>query len=171
MRKAVRDFDPEPSPGRTSYELNYNILLGTNDLVSVEITEYSDNGGAHPNHAFYAFTYDLNRNRELKIEDVLKPDTDYKTAIAKHVIADITRRANVIEQEDARREGRNPQPQDEPIVSMDQLTELSDWAMTPRGLMVYFNFPNVISVFDPTFVPYGVIKDYLQPNGPASRFQ
>lgn len=172
IRKAVKDFDPEPSPGRISLEMNYNILLGANDFVSFEITEYSDNGGAHPNHGFsWAITYDLNTKRELKIEDVLKPNTDYKTAIAKHVVADITRRANVIEQEDARREGRKPQLQDEPVVSMDQLSELAHWCMTPKGLMVYFDFPNVISVFDRTFVPYGVIKDYLQPNGPASRFQ
>jgi len=172
VKQAVKDFDAEPSPqGRTSFELNYNILLGSNDLISVEITEYSDNGGAHPNNGFWATTYDLSKNKELKIEDVFKPDSDYKTAIGKHVIADITRRANVIEQEDAKREARKPQPQDEPIVSMDQLTELSHWAMTPRGLMVYYDFPHVISVFDRTFVPYGVIRDYLQPNSPAARFQ
>jgi hypothetical protein len=171
IRKAIKDFDPQPSPGRTSFELNYNVLLGSDDLVSIEITEYEDSGAAHPNNGFWAITYDLNKNKELKIEDVFKPQSDYKTAIAKHVIADITRRANVIEQEDAKREGRRPQLQDEPIVSMDQLSELAHWGMTPNGLMVYFDFPHVISVFDRTFVPYGVIKDYLQPNGPASRFQ
>jgi len=172
VKKAVKDFDAEPSPrGRTSFELNYNILLSSNDLISVEITEYSDNGGAHPNNGFWAMTYDLTGNRELKIEDVFKPDSDYKTAIGKYVITDITRRANAIEQEDARREGRKAQPQDEPIVSMDQLTELSHWAMTPKGLMVYFDFPHVISVFDRTFVPYNLLRDCLQPNGPAVRFQ
>jgi len=95
FRKVIKDFDPQPSP-HTSYELNYNVLLGTNDLVSVEITEYSDNGGAHPNNGFYSITYDLNKNRELKLEDILKPDSDYKTAVAKYVVADIQRRANII---------------------------------------------------------------------------
>jgi Deacetylase PdaC len=170
-KTAVKDFEPEPSQSRMSFELNYNVLLGTNDLVSIEITEYSDSGGAHPNNGFWAMTYDLNKNRELKLEDVFKPDSDYKTAIAKYVIGDINRRANVIEQEDAKREGRKPQTQDEPIVSMDQLTDLSHWASTPNGIMVYFDFPHVISVFDRTFVPYRVVKNYLQPNGPAARFQ
>jgi hypothetical protein len=171
IKKAVKDFEPQPAPGRSSFELNYNVLLGTDDLVSVEITEYSDNGGAYPNTGFWAISYDLNRNRELKIQDVFKPDTDYKTIIGKYVISDITRRANIIEQEDARREGRKPQPQDEPVVSMDQLTELSHWALTPRGLMVYFDFPHVIAAFDRTFVPYRAIENYLRPNGPATRFQ
>ena len=172
IKKAIKDFDPQPiDQGRTSLELNYNILLGTNDLVSVEITEYSDNGGAHPNHGFYAITYDLSKNRELKIEDVFKPDSDYKTAIAKYVVTDIQRRDNIIEAQDAKKEGRQPRSSDEPIVSMEQLSEISYWALTANGVMVYFDFPNVISVFDRTPVPYSVIKDYLQPNSPAARFQ
>lgn len=170
FRKAIKDFGPKPSP-HTSLELNYNVLLGTNDLVSFEITEYSDNGGAHPNNGFYSITYDLNNNRELKLDDILKTDSDYRNAIAKYVVADIQRRANLMEQQDAKREGRQPQVQDEPIVSMDQLSEISHLAITPTGLMIYFAFPNVISVFDRTFVPYRVVKEYLKPNGPAARFQ
>jgi len=54
---------------------------------------------------------------------------------------------------------------------MDQLSEISHLAMTPNGLTVYFDFPHVISIFDRTFVPYGVVKDYLQPKGPATRYQ
>jgi hypothetical protein len=51
------------------------------------------------------------------------------------------------------------------------LSEIAHLAITAKGLMVYFDFPNVIAAFDRTLVPYAVIKDYLQPNGPATRFQ
>jgi len=170
INKTLKQMDPEPGP-HTVYELNYDVLLGTNDLISFELTQYADLGGAHPNNGFYAMTYDLNQNRELKIDDALKPDSGYQTAIAKFVVADIQRRDDIIERQTAKTEGRQPQKQDEPIVSMDQLTEISSWAVTPKGLMIYFEFPNVIAVFDRTFIPYSVLKDYLQPNGPAARFQ
>ncbi len=169
VRKAIKDFDP-PIASRASFETNYRVLLGTNDLISIEMNEYSDAGGAHPNTGFWALTYDLKNNREVEIEDVFKPESDYKTTIASYVVTDIDRRADAMEQEDAKRENRKPVKRDASIVSTDQLLELSGWALTPKGLVVYFDFPHVIAVFDRTFVPYDVIKEYLQPNDPVARF-
>ncbi len=170
VQKAIKEGNPEPIPGRTSFETNYNVMLATNDLISIEMREYSDSGGAHPNTGFWSLTYDLSGNKELELEDIFKPDSDYKTAIARYVVADIDRRAAALEQEDARREGRKPNPRDEPIMTIDQLSELSDWAMTPQGLMVYFDFPHAIAVFDRTFIPFSVVNEHLKPNGPAARF-
>ena len=170
FKKFIKDLELEPLP-RNSLAMDYNVLLGSNDLISFEVTELVDNGGAHPNNGFSAITYDLIKNREVKIEEVLKTDGDYKTVIGKYVVADIQRRDKLMEQQNAKNEGREPQPSDEPVVSLDQLPDISGFAVTPKGLMIYFDFPNVISVFDRNLVPYGVLKDFLQPNSPASRFQ
>ena len=166
---AIKGF--APIDGRGSFDTTYNILLGTNDLVSIEMLEYYDGGGAHPNNRFWSLTYDLSANKELKFDDLFKPGSDYNAAIAKYVVADIDRRLPAIEQEDAQREGRPAKPRDEPLVSMEQLSELSGWAITPQGLVVYFDFPHVMAVFDKTFVPYSVVSEYLNPNGPAVRFR
>ena len=166
VKKAIKDFEPQPIAGRTSFEINYRVLLGTSDLISVEMNEYSDAGGAHPNTGYWALTYDLKNNKELEIEDIFKPDSDYRTAIANYVVTDIDRRADAIEQEDAKRENRKPVKRDASIVSADQLSELSGWSLTPKGLMVYFDFPHVIAAFDRTFVPYSIVREYLQPNVP-----
>lgn len=171
IRKAVKDFDPGAARDRASLDLNYNVLLATNDLVSIEITEYANNGGAYPNTGYWAMTYDLNRNKELAIEDIFKPDSDYQTALGKFVVDDIQKRADAIDAEEARRAGRTPSAQHDQVVSIDQLSELAHFAITAKGLMVYFDFPHVIAAFDRTLVPYPVIRDYLQPNGPAARFQ
>jgi len=48
---------------------------------------------------------------------------------------------------------------------------LSGWGLTPKGLIVYFDFPHVIAFFDKNLVPYSVVKQYLKPNGPTARFQ
>jgi hypothetical protein len=168
VQKAIKEFNPIDDKG--VFETSYNILLGTNDLISIEMTEYWDGGGAHPNNRFWSLTYDLSANKELTLEDLFKPGSDYHAAIAKFVVADIDRRAVAIEQEDARQAGRQPKQRDDPIVSEDSLEEISAWAITPKGLVVYFDFPHVIAVFDKTFVPYNVVSEYLRPNGPAARF-
>jgi hypothetical protein len=164
---AIKEFSP--IDGRGTFDTNYNVLLGTDDLISLEMTEYYDGGGAHPNNRFWSLTYDLSGNKELKFDDLFKPGSDYNSAIAKYVVADIDKRAAAMEQEEARREGRKPNPRDEPIISTEQLSELSGWAMTPKGLVVYFDFPHVIAVFDRTFIPYSVVNEYLKPDGPAAR--
>jgi len=168
-QKAISEFAPIDSKG--SFDTNYVVQLGTNDLVSVEMMEYEDGGGAHPNDSWWALTYDLAADKELQFEDLFKPGSDYKTAIAKYLTDDINRRAIELEKDEARRENRQPHQADDPLISTDQLTEVSDFALTPKGIIVYFDFPHAIAYFDKNFVPYSVVKQYLKPNSPAARFQ
>ena len=49
------------------------------------------------------------------------------------------------------------------------MSEISSWGLTPKGLVVYFDFAHAIAAFDRTLVPYSVINEYLKPNGPATR--
>ncbi|MEK6337073.1 MAG: DUF3298 domain-containing protein [Acidobacteriota bacterium] len=170
VRKAIGEFAPIDE-GKGSFDTNYNVLLGSNDLVSIEMVENSDGGGAHPNNRFWSITYDLAANKELQFEDLFKPGSNYQEAIAKYVTADIDKRADALEAEEARREKRQPKPRDSSLVSEEQLSELSGWVMTPKGLMVYFDFPHVMAFFDKNFVPYSVISEHLKPNGAAARFQ
>jgi hypothetical protein len=168
-QKAISEF--EPIDGKGSFDTNYTVLLGTNDLISVEMMEYSDGGGAHPNDRWWALTYDLAADKDIKFEDLFKPGSDYKTAIAKYLTGDINRRAVQLEEDEARRDNRQPRKQDGPLVDMDQLSEISDFGITPKGLVVYFDFAHVMAYFDKNFVPYSVVKDYLKPDSPLSRFQ
>jgi hypothetical protein len=169
-QKAIKAFEPGPELGKNSFETNYNVLLANDDLISVEMTEYSDSGGAHPNTGFWSLTYDLVANRELELDDLFKPGGDYKTAIAKYVVADIEKRAVAIEEADAKSEGRKPTPREEPIVNEEQLSEISSWGLMPKGLVVYFDFPHAIAAFDRTLIPYRIVNEYLKPNSPVARF-
>jgi hypothetical protein len=54
---------------------------------------------------------------------------------------------------------------------MEQLSEIAGFGLTPKGVVVYFDFPHVIAYFDKNFVPYSIVKEHLKPNGPAARFQ
>jgi hypothetical protein len=105
----------------------------------------------------------------MQLDELFKPKTEYKPAIAEYVVADINKRAEQIERDEAQREGRKPQLREEPLISVDQLSEPTAFAMTPKGLMIYFDFPHVIAVFNKTFVPYSALAQYLQPVAPANR--
>ena len=85
------------------------------------------------------------------------------------MVADIDKRAVAIEEADARKEKRKPVPREDPIVTIDQLSEISNWSLTPKGLVVYFDFPHAIAVFDRTLVPLKVVTEYLKPDSPVAR--
>ena len=167
-QKAINEF--APIDGHGTFDANYNVLFGANDLVSVELTVYYDGGGAHPNNYFLSLTYDLAANKEIKFEDLFQPGTDYNTAIAKYMVEDINQRAYAVELKNAT-DPKQVQKRDEPILSIEQLSEVDGWGLTPKGLIVYFDLPHVLAYFDKNFVPYSVVKQYLKPNGPAARFQ
>ncbi|MFN2481712.1 MAG: PdaC/SigV domain-containing protein [Pyrinomonadaceae bacterium] len=153
----------------TYFHADYNVLLATEDLVSVEIVYDSYAGGAHPSSGYDAVTYDLRADRELELEDIFKPDSGYEKAVAAHCDRDIRRRAGVLEAEAAKEEGRKAEPQDESPVLPELLEEISAFALTPRGLMIYYDLPHVVAAFDRNFVPYSEVKNFLKPDSPAAQ--
>jgi hypothetical protein len=70
--------------------------------------------------------------------------------------------------ENAKQEHRTLEPQEESPVSREELEQIGAFAITPKGLMIYYELPHVIAALDCNFVPYSVIKDKLKPDGPAA---
>lgn len=170
VQKAIKEFGAEPDGG--SYDINYIVLFGANDLISVEFEEDSYlRGAAHPNVQYWAITFDLNGNKAVDLKDLFRADVDFKPAIAKAAVEYINARADALEKSEAAREGRKAEPRDGPLYSEEELPDPNAWGITPRGLMIYFDFPHVAAYFDRTFVPYGALKQHLRPDGPATRFQ
>ncbi|MBA2339882.1 MAG: hypothetical protein H0V88_05775 [Pyrinomonadaceae bacterium] len=166
VRRFVAD---DPPPGKSSYETSFNVLLATDDLISVEIVEDSYSGGAYPNSYYYALTYDLRRNREVQLEELFKPGSKYKEEILRYCLDSMNKSAQRSKEEEARREGKPRPTSDEPLFSAEEVSEWQTWAMTRRGLIVYFDFAHVIAAYNREFVPYRVVADYLKPDSPAAR--
>jgi hypothetical protein len=74
--------------------------------------------------------------------------------IADYVTAGINKRADL--------EARKPKPRQAQLVSTEELSQIDAFAITPEGLMIYFDFPHVMSVFDKKFIPYSVVSELLQ---------
>ena len=164
IQAAMKEFRPE-SPTHSAFDTNYDVMWANDQLVSIQFEEYSDVGAAHPNTRWWTINFSIDNNRELKLDDVFMPNSEYATEVAQFAVKDINRRADKLDRDEARRTNQQPQKRDEPVMSEDGLPEMDTWALTPKGFAVYFDFPHVMAVFDRTIVPYGIVARYLRPDG------
>src|SRR5205085_1265260 len=148
VTKLVNDYRKDPIP--TNYggglDTDYNVLLATDDLVSVEINEEFW-GGAHPEASHDAVTYDLHTGHVVTLASLFKSGTKYTDILRRAARADMVARLKRLEAE-------NNQQADESIFSDDELKEWHAWGLTPRGLVLYFELPHVIAVFDKATIPW-----------------
>ncbi|MBA2737441.1 MAG: DUF4163 domain-containing protein [Pyrinomonadaceae bacterium] len=153
--KGIRDYkrDYEPTPDKSVYELDYKILLATNDFISVEFSESAFAGGAYPNAAYHTVNFDLRgAGRELSLSELFKPKSNFQAAIAKSSLASINKAMKNNEAED---------------LPADMVSSVEKWAITRRGIVVYYDFPHVIFALSRVFVPFAALEEKLNPNGAA----
>lgn len=160
VTQAIKDFkEGEPDPNKSDFSTIYNVMLATDDLISVEISQDSYAGGAHPDSAYYTLNYDLRAGRELQLKEIFKANADYQKTIRQYALKDINARAK----REALKEHMPPDQQTEDLFSPDQLSEWTGWAMTRRGFLVYYDFPHAVAFFSKEFIPARVLKDDLDP--------
>src|SRR5262245_39322720 len=58
LRQSIREFIPDREQG-VSYDANYNVLLATDEIISIEMTADFYAGGAHPTDEWWTFNYDV----------------------------------------------------------------------------------------------------------------
>lgn len=169
VQQSLRYFIPDPGDKNVSFDANYNVLLATDEIISIEISEYSYSGGAHPTEDWGTLNYDVRNDREIRIRDLVRDERAFKAAIWKYAVVAINKLAVQLEQEEAREEKRQPENRDD-IVSGDEPAEILAWGFTPNGVVVYFDFAHVMWVFSKVVVPYSEVTNHLKPNSPIAKF-
>jgi hypothetical protein len=169
LRQSINEFIPDRERN-VSFDANYNVLLATDEIISIEMEADSYSGGAHPNEEWWTFNYDVRNDRALQITDLFRDEPGFKAAIWKYAATAINKLDEQIELSEARSEGRQPEKREQPIVEGDEFPEILAWGFTPTGIAVYFDFPHVMAVFTKVVVPYAEVKDYLKPNVPIAKF-
>jgi hypothetical protein len=61
-----------PGPAQYALDISYETTQHGNDFLSVIFTEYVYTGGAHPTTLFKTFTFDLDANRVLALDDLFQ---------------------------------------------------------------------------------------------------
>ncbi|MGI8642152.1 MAG: RsiV family protein [Pyrinomonadaceae bacterium] len=155
VAKLIKGYktDYEPIPGETVYSLDYNILLATNDLISVEFVEDYSGNSAYPNSATYSLNYSLQgAGREIKAEELFKPKTNFRAAIAKFSLESINKELKSQNQSD---------------LPAEYVSDFDNWALTRKGIVVYYEFPHVLAALGRVFVPFSALREHLNERGAA----
>lgn len=168
LRQSIREFIPDREQD-VSFDANYNILLATDEIISIEMEADSYSGGAHPDEEWWTFNYDVRSDRELRLSDLIRDEAGFKAAVWKYSASAINKLADQLERDEARSEGRQPEKKD-PVVSEDTPAEILAWGFTPKGVAVYFDFAHAMAVFTKVVVPYSEVKNYVKPNVPIAKF-
>jgi len=148
-------------------DVGYNVEYGDDQLISISFGEDTFEGGAHPNHDFFALTYDLKAGREIKLADLFKPGAKYLTKIASYSLHSLQTRKDRETGEslelatDIFADGAKP-----------TLDNYKVWNLTKKGLLISFPPYQVASYAQGpqwVLVPYSELKSIALAGGPMSR--
>jgi len=141
--------------------MNYEVRMGTPDLISVSIavSEYSA-GAAHPNGYSVTMTYDLKSNRKLGLSDLFLPGKPYLQGISRYSIGKL--KARQTDSPDLEWINRGAGP---------KLENYKNWNITSTGLEITFDAYQVASYAEGpqlVFIPYSELKQLIDPAGPLA---
>ena len=129
-------------------EIDYEIAVATDEIVSVVFTEYSNFGGAHPSSSVTARTFDFAKSRFITLTDL--------TGDTRALLALVSQKCRAI------------LPKDEAFQTDLEPTaaNFSEWYVTRRGLTFVFPIAHVVGDTMQAYLPFGEIKSALNPDGP-----
>lgn len=124
-------------------------------LLSLQMDESTDGGGAHPNHSTHYANFDLKRDTKIQLKDLLVPGYEQR-------LLQLGRR--LFYEQNA----NNPMLHDTDEFEMNE-----NFLITPKGLAFHFN-PYEAAAYaggDPkVFITYRELSPLLKANSPAQAF-
>jgi thioredoxin-related protein len=137
-------------------DVNVDVLLQTQELLSLKFTQADYMGGAHPNSSFSYLNYDRKDKTILTLDSILKPNTFSKL---EHVAEQIFRK----------NEGLTPTQSlaDAYFFDKDVFHLNTNFTLTKNSIEFLYN-PYEIKPYaagtTKLVIPYTVIKDLIKPN-------
>ncbi len=144
-------------PG-SSLWITHTVTAATDDLVSVLF--YVDGyvmGAAHPFHYAHTLNYDLGEARVLSLADLFESGTVYLDRLSQYSLDDL-RRQGVLEWEDG---------------ALPAEENFQRWNITPEGLLISFDEYSIAPYAagpQAVLVPYSVLEELVDPDGPLAPF-
>ena len=142
-------------------DINVEVIHQHADLLALKFSQTDYMGGAHPNSSFSYLNYDLQNQRVLKLDDILKPNTFEKLQ-------------TIGEQIFRKNEGLKPDQSlaDKYFFDKDVFHLNSNFTLTKEGIAFLYN-PYEIKPYvagtTTLLIPYTSIKDLIQENSITHR--
>lgn len=153
----AEDLNLMPAEMRMTNDVRYDVMLATNDLISVSILDYTFMGGAHGATSSNPINYDLKNNRELQLADIFEPNSNYLKILSDYAIADLKPRVG--EMSDDEWLGRGTAP---------EADNYRSWNLTKKGLMITFDQYQVAAYAagpQTVIVPYAKLQSVWRKDG------
>lgn len=143
-----------PKGINNSIGITYNVEMANNDLISLSFLDSVFTGGAHPNYASFTINYDLKNNRELKLADLFKPNSNYLKIISDYAISDLKKHLGDMSDEETIRNGAGAKAEN-----------FQSWNLTNKGLMINFD-PYQVAAYaagsQQVIIPYNKLKAVMR---------
>jgi hypothetical protein len=158
----VASWPPSPVPGYGSgLEARYTLVSPPGNILSLkfEFVTYMD-GAAHPNSFTKTLTFDLERGREVVLDQLFLPGSAYLQAIANYCTAQLQGRDIGFEEMSA--QGAAPLPEN-----------YQNWNITADGLLITFEEYQVAAYAagpQIVYVPYAELSALIDPLGPLGGY-
>jgi Protein of unknown function (DUF3298) len=165
MRMSEADMDSESAvptkwaaqPGVDS-DVTVSIGVVERQLISATVTALWDSHGAHPSHGSREFSWLLEQKRELKPEDVFKPDSGWEQALQSRTDAYLHKQLD--------RDGQNyesfAEPGEMPKTLHQIVTSPENWRVDAKGLSIVFQ-PYAVACYACTPPPFAISWAELKP--------
>lgn len=162
QEQSAEDAPPPDAEMGSDFTMGYDVVLATNDLVSISFYVSSfEAGAAHPNNYAHVFNYDLKNGKALKLSDLFKPGANYLDAISRYAISDLKKQPDQEGIDDEwRQNGAGPKEEN-----------YNSWNISKKGIYITFDPYQVASYAagpQHVIVPFSVLKDMLKPDSPLA---
>ncbi len=157
LAREVQAYRTETADHNRGYfEADYNILIATDQFISVEVNAGVFYGGPYPNAYNYSFNFDLLTGRELTLQDLFKAGSNYRPIILREAKKSVAEKL---------RKNENEAGNDD-VSGWDSDFNWQLWAMSPKGLVVFYELPHVIEAMERNFIPYSALQPIIKPGSP-----
>lgn len=157
FRKNFSEIPADPTFAASFLDVTYNLLLQKGDLFSIKFDfSFYSSGAAHPGSYSITVDYDLGQGRELALEDLFLPNSDYLEVISSYCISDLKRQNPGVD--DPFLQGAAPTPEN-----------YRSWNITSDGLLITFDEYQVAPYAagpQKVIILYGVLQSLINPQGP-----
>lgn len=164
LRKEATDllsnFKQPGKPSADGYlEFDYRLWLGTNRFISLTTTAgFYSPGAAHPSSYVGSYNFDPQTGKTIPLSSLFKPGSRYLQRLLEQGKRSLDAQFEV--------GGKSPEERNE--ILSDLSTEYLEWAVTPKGIRLYFSVPHVLGDFLEAHVDFSDLKDILRGDGPLS---
>ena len=148
--------------------INYDVALAKDDLISIQFTVSSYSAGAaHPNSYTEVVNFDLKNGKQLKLADLFVPGAKYLQTLSSYCIQELKKQTKA--------QGDYASQDDDWINrgAGAELTNYDNWTITKKGLGITFD-PYQVAAYaagpQNVLVPFSALKEIIKPDGIVTQF-